>query len=115
MSMGLVNLRLTGGQVADCTEVNALMEALGEGNILLADKGYDINAIRANAAARKAWANIPPKTNRKGSFVFSSWIYRHRNPIAAVETWVKFAKLAHGPLFPSGHRTRQSGWARTAE
>ncbi|ENP42211.1 IS5/IS1182 family transposase, partial [Brucella abortus] len=52
---------------------------LGEGDILLADKGYDTNAIRAKAAARKAWANIPPKSNRKGSFVFSRWVYRQRN------------------------------------
>lgn len=61
-----VNLRLTGGQVADCTQADALMVDLGEGDILLADKGYDTDAIRAKAAARKAWANIPPKANRKG-------------------------------------------------
>ncbi|MEC7000178.1 IS5 family transposase [Brucella abortus] len=65
-----VNLRLTGGQIADCAEADALTNELGEGDILLADKGYDTNAIRAKAAARKAWANIPPKSNRKGSFVF---------------------------------------------
>ena len=41
------SLRLTGGQVADCTEAGALMDELGEGDILLADKGYDSNAIRA--------------------------------------------------------------------
>ncbi|PWC94085.1 transposase [Azospirillum sp. TSO5] len=74
-----VRLRLTAGQVADCIEADALTEDLGEGAILLADKGYDSNAIRAKAAERKAWANIPPKTNRKGSFVFSSWVYRQRN------------------------------------
>lgn len=67
-----VNLRLTGGQVADCTQADALTDEL-------ADKGYDSNAIRARAAARKAWANIPPKTNRKASFVFSRWVYRQRN------------------------------------
>ncbi|WP_366536734.1 IS5 family transposase [Brucella abortus] len=72
-----VNLRLTGGQIADCAD--ALTNELGEGDILLADKGYDTNAIRAKAAARKAWANIPPKSNRKGSFVFSRWVYRQRN------------------------------------
>ncbi|MBB6305758.1 transposase [Rhizobium leucaenae] len=44
-----VTLRLTGGQVADCTEAEALTDELGEGDILLADKGYDNNAIRANA------------------------------------------------------------------
>lgn len=56
-----------------------MIEPLGEGDILLADKGYDSNAIRAKAAKKKAWANIPPKSNRKGSFVFSSWVYRQRN------------------------------------
>jgi transposase len=70
---------LTAGQVADCQEADALLEGLGEGDILLADKGYDTNAIRDKAAERKAWANIPPKSNRKGSFVFSRWVYRQRN------------------------------------
>lgn len=74
-----VTLRLTGGQIADCTKADALTDKLGEGDILLADKGYDSNAIRAKAAERKAWANIPPKANRKGSFVFSRWVYRQRN------------------------------------
>ncbi len=74
-----VSLRLTAGQVADCAEADALTDRLGEGAILLADKGYDSDAIRAKAAQRKAWANIPPKANRKGSFSFSSWVYRRRN------------------------------------
>ncbi len=60
-----VNLRLTGGQVADCTQADELTDDLGEGDILLADKGYDTDAIRAKAAERKAWANIPPKANAK--------------------------------------------------
>lgn len=74
-----VKFRLTGGQIADCTEAEALTEGLGEGDILLADRGYDTNTIRARAAERKAWANIPPKSNRKGAFVFSRWVYRQRN------------------------------------
>ncbi len=74
-----VTLRLTGGQVADCIEADALIDGLGEGDILLADKGYDNNASRTKAAQRKAWANIPPKTNRKGTFAFSRWVYRQRN------------------------------------
>lgn len=74
-----VTLRLTGGQVADCAEAEVLIDGLGEGDILLADKGYDNNAIRAKAAQRKAWANIPPKANRKGTFAFSRWVYRQRN------------------------------------
>ena len=39
---------------------------------------------------RKAWANIPPKRNRKKSFAFSSWVYRQRN---LVERF--FNKLKH--------------------
>lgn len=74
-----VTLRLTAGQVADCREAEALIDALGEGDILLADKGYDSDAIRAKARERKAWANIPPKAYRKGTFAFSAWLYRQRN------------------------------------
>lgn len=74
-----VTLSLTAGQVADCREAEALIDTLGEGDILLADRGYDTDAIRAKAKQRKAWANIPPKTNRKGTFAFSAWLYRQRN------------------------------------
>lgn len=74
-----ISLRLSAGQVADCKEAETLIELLSEGDILLADKGYDTDAIRAKAAERKAWANIPPKANRKGAFSFS--VYRQRNLI----------------------------------
>lgn len=74
-----VTLRLTAGQVADCREAEALIDTLGEGGILLADKGYDSDAIRAKAKQRKVWANIPPKANRKGTFAFSARLYRQRN------------------------------------
>lgn len=56
-----VNLRLTGGQIADCAEADALTDELGAGDILLADKGYDTNAIRAKAAERKALGQHPAK------------------------------------------------------
>ena len=49
--------------------------------MLLADKGYDANALRALVGERGAWANIPPKSNRKGSFAFSRWVYRQRNHV----------------------------------
>jgi transposase len=50
-----------------------------DGATLLADKGYDSNAIRDAAASRNAWANIPSRSNRKQSFAFSPWLYRQRN------------------------------------
>lgn len=38
---------------------------LPKGAMLLADKSYDAKALRAAIKERSAWANIPPKANRK--------------------------------------------------
>lgn len=56
-----------------------LLQTISKGAILLADKAYDTNAIRAFAKQRQAWANIPAKSNRKESFPSSKWVYRQRN------------------------------------
>lgn len=74
-----IELRLTGGQVHDACEAEALIEAMPEGATLLGDKGYDSNAIREKAAAKNVWANIPNRSNRKQCFGFSPWLYRQRN------------------------------------
>ena len=74
-----VSLRLTGGQVHDACEAEALIEAIPEGATLLGDKGYNSNAIREAAAARNVWANIPNRSNRKQHFAFSPWLYKQRN------------------------------------
>lgn len=52
---------------------------LPKGAMLLADKGYDANALRDMAIASGAWANIPPKTNRKDPICFSKHLYKARN------------------------------------
>ena len=52
---------------------------LPKGSMLLADKGYDANALRDMATARGAWANIPPKANRKEPICFSKHLYKARN------------------------------------
>jgi len=49
--------------------------------ILLADRGYDSDAIREFARERGAWANIPPKRNRKDAICFSPHLYRARNHV----------------------------------
>ena len=74
-----VGLRLTGGQVHDACEAEALIVDIPEGATLLGDKGYDNNANRDAAAARGVWANIPNRSNRKQRYGFSSWLYRQRN------------------------------------
>jgi transposase len=45
--------------------------------MLLADRGCDADWIRAYAAARGAWANIPPRCNRTG--FFSPYLHGARN------------------------------------
>jgi transposase len=74
-----VALDLSAGQAHDGTAAESLLEWLGDGAILLADKAYDSNAIRDFATACGAWANIPAKSNRKETFAFSKWLYRQRN------------------------------------
>jgi transposase len=47
--------------------------------MLLADRGYDADWIRAIVAKRRAWANIPPRSNRNEPICFSPYLYRARN------------------------------------
>jgi transposase len=68
----------------------AMLDTLQPDAILLADRAYDSNAIRGLAAEKGAWANIPPKKNRTGSFPFSRWVYKQRN---LVERY--FNKIKH--------------------
>jgi transposase len=85
-----VELDLSAGQAHDSTQAEDLLDLLGEGAILLADKAYDTNALRDLADKRGAWANIPARNNRKDDFIFSKWLYRQRN---LVERF--FNKLKH--------------------
>jgi len=45
------------------------------------DRGYDADWIRELARQQGAWANIPPKRNRKDPICFSPYLYRARNLI----------------------------------
>lgn len=74
-----VALELSPGQAHDGRAAESMLDLLGDGDILLADRAYDSNAIRSLATERGAWANIPAKTNRKETFAFSQWLYRQRN------------------------------------
>jgi transposase len=74
-----IRISLTPGQAHDGTTAEDLLANLTPGATLLADKAYDSNAIHDQAQEQDVWANIPPKSNRKGSFVFSTFLYRYRN------------------------------------
>ena len=55
---------ITGGQVNDCTQAIALL-GRHRAEAVLADKGYDTDAIIEQVEAMGAKAVIPPKRNRK--------------------------------------------------
>jgi transposase len=72
---------LTGGQVADCTAGQLLLERMPACCILVADKAYDSDAISRQVEATGAMPNIPPKANRRWKNCFSPALYKGRNAI----------------------------------
>jgi len=74
-----VRLALTAGEAHDNRLAGSLLSRLKTGSMLLADRGYDADWIRALARQHGAWANIPPKGNRKEGLCFSPYLYRAHN------------------------------------
>ncbi len=72
---------LTGGQVADCLAADTLLEQMPATSLLLADKGYDTDAVRYKIESKGVAPNIPPKVNRRWKNCFSPSLYRDRNAI----------------------------------
>ena len=85
-----IALKLTEGQAHDGKSAADLLGNLGDGQILLADRGYDSDALRARLAAQGARGNIKPMLRRVNIPSFSSYLYRFRN---LVERF--FNKLQH--------------------
>ena len=56
-----VRLALTAGEAHDNRLAGKLLSRLKSGTMLLADRGYDADWIRALVRQHGAWANIPPK------------------------------------------------------
>lgn len=71
-------LSLTGGQVHDITQADALL-ALVEPKAMLADKGYDADHFVADLTARAIAVVIPPKSNRKVQRDCDFALYCERN------------------------------------
>jgi transposase len=74
-----VRLGLTAGEAHDNRLALKLLSRLRSGSMLLADRGYDADWIRAFATERGAWANVPPRSNRREPICFSPHLYRARN------------------------------------
>ena len=74
-----IALKLTEGQAHDGRSAIDILDGLGAGQILLADRAYDSDALRESLAERGAWANVKPMPNRVNIPAFSPFLYRYRN------------------------------------
>jgi transposase len=83
-------LKLTEGQAHDGRSAQDMLDSVGPGQTLLADRAYDSDALREALAKRRAKANIKPMPNRVNIPQFSKKLYRKRN---LVERF--FNKLKH--------------------
>ena len=85
-----ITLKLTEGQAHDGRSAADMLDTIGEGDVLLADRAYDSDGLRRMLADRGAWANVRPMPNRKNMPAFSRFLCRYRN---LVERF--FSKLKH--------------------
>jgi transposase len=80
---------VTGGQVNDCTQAIELLRER-KAKWVLADKGYDSQAILDHIEAMGAVAVVPSKSNRKQQRIHDKELYRKRNRIERC-----FSQLKH--------------------
>lgn len=81
---------ITGGQVHDSQVAQTLIDQV-QGEFLIADKGYDSEAIREYAKSKNMTPIIPKRSNNKNSDKdFDLQLYRNRHVIENL-----FAKLKH--------------------
>ena len=85
-------LRLTGGQVHDITQAQALA-AEAQPEALLGDKGCDAGAFIKSLEARAIKPVIPPKSNRKLARDCDFALYAERN---LIERFFQFIKQFRG-------------------
>jgi len=85
-----VALKLTEGQAHDGRSAADMLQGLGAGQILIADRAYDSDLLRQTMTARGVFANIKPLARRLDKPAFSPFLYRSRNRVEHF-----FNKLKH--------------------
>ena len=74
-------LLLSAGNTNDITMAQALVEAAGPFQKLLADRGYDADHLRNRLAERQAEAVIPTTASRRKPIPYDIVAYRQRNTV----------------------------------
>ena len=73
-----VRIFVTSGTEADCTQAGKLIEGISA-DYLLADKGYDSDAIIAQAHEQGMEVHIPSRKNRKEQRLHDKHLYKLRH------------------------------------
>jgi len=85
---------LTGGEVADITQAKSLLEGL-KADAVLADKGYDADALIDSIQVAGAMAVIPPRCNRVVQRSYDRHLYKERNLVERFFNQIKqFRRIA---------------------
>ena len=87
-----VSLKLTEGQAHDGRSAADMLDTVGKGQILLADRAYYSDAMRAAMTDRGAWANIRPMPQRRNIPAFSSSLNRYRNLVERFFNKIKHSR-----------------------
>ena len=85
-----LRITLSAGQASDKTAVEALIDGLKPAKALVADRGYDAQAILDLVRSHGGCAHIPTQKDRKVQRSINPTIYRQRN---VVERY--FCKIKH--------------------
>ncbi len=73
-----VRIIITSGTTADCSQAETLIKGL-DAEHLLADRGYDSNAIVEKAEQQGMQVQIPSRKNRKATREYDRELYRLRH------------------------------------
>jgi transposase len=84
-----MRLILSAGQIADIDFATDLIADI-RANAVIADKGYDADALVQHIQASGAQAVIPPRSNRKELRSYDAHLYKDRNLIERF-----FARIKH--------------------
>jgi transposase len=96
---------LTEGQMSDYKGAAAMLPAMPKAKLLLADKGYDADWVRAALAKRRIEACIPSKSNRKIAIPHDAVLYKQRHKIENM-----FGRLKDWRRIHTGVVTASAAW-----
>lgn len=83
-----LRVSITKGTTADCSQSRELTQKL-KAEYLIADKGYDTNAIVDAAVSAGMKVVIPPKKNRKIQRSYDAYLYKLRHLVENTFLYLK--------------------------